>query len=115
MFTPERPLPKSTYIHWTPQRKAAVVLALRSGILGRSSACRRYLLSEEELQEWEENFDRGGIGELALKMKIARLDHYSVESSKPVSKKEGRGRPTKRAMRRRDGVAQVQPQKSPSV
>jgi hypothetical protein len=38
-----------------------VVIAVRSGTLGRSEACNRYMLSEEELSQLEQAFGRDGI------------------------------------------------------
>jgi hypothetical protein len=52
---------------WSAQRKATVVIAIRSGMLSRVEAYERYMLSEEELSRWEEAFDRDGIGGLLAK------------------------------------------------
>lgn len=49
--SPELPPPGT--VRWVPRRKAAVVAAIRDGRLTRIEACRRYALSEEELQHWE--------------------------------------------------------------
>ncbi|MBV9017887.1 MAG: DUF1153 domain-containing protein [Alphaproteobacteria bacterium] len=46
---------------WTVRRKAAVVQAVRSGLLTRTRACDRYQLSPEELAAWERNFDQHGL------------------------------------------------------
>ena len=46
---------------WSSRRKAAVVIATRTGILSRMEACQRYMLSDEELADWEVAFDRRGI------------------------------------------------------
>jgi len=43
------------------------VLAVRSGVLGRGEAYDRYMLSEEELSQWEEAFNRDGIAGLQAK------------------------------------------------
>lgn len=51
-------------ITWSAQRKAVVVLAVRSGQLARADAFDRYMLSEEELSEWEAAFDRDGVAGL---------------------------------------------------
>jgi Protein of unknown function (DUF1153) len=40
---------------------AAVVAATRTGILSRVEACQRYMLSDEELVDWEGAFDKRGI------------------------------------------------------
>jgi hypothetical protein len=38
-----------------------VVVATRMGVITRAEACRRYMLSDEELAGWEVAFDRRGI------------------------------------------------------
>jgi Protein of unknown function (DUF1153) len=55
----ELPTPETK--RWSSRRKAAVVVATRTGILSRTEACRRYMLSDEELAYWEVAFDRRGI------------------------------------------------------
>jgi hypothetical protein len=54
-------LPPPDTKRWSSRRKAAVVVATRTGILSRMEACKRYLLSDEELAGWEVAFDRRGI------------------------------------------------------
>jgi hypothetical protein len=54
-------LPPEETKRWSSRRKAAVVVATRTGLITRDEACRRYLLSEEELAAWERAFDRSGI------------------------------------------------------
>jgi Protein of unknown function (DUF1153) len=46
---------------WSSRRKAAVILAMRSGVITRTEACERYTLSDEELAGWEAAFDQNGI------------------------------------------------------
>jgi hypothetical protein len=41
-------------------RKAAVVEAVRSGVISLEEACRRYRLSHEEFRAWEEAIDAFG-------------------------------------------------------
>jgi len=45
-------LPPRDTRRWVASRKAAVVRAVRHGLLSRDEAVRRYELSEEELEEW---------------------------------------------------------------
>ena len=45
---------------WGTRKKAAVILAIRLGVIGREAAYKRYRLSPEELVAWEVAFDRGG-------------------------------------------------------
>lgn len=60
-------LPPAGWRRWSARNKAAVVLAVRSGILGRDEAHERYMLSREEFSEWEAAFDRDGIAGLQVK------------------------------------------------
>ena len=62
-------LPPPETKRWTSRRKAAILVAVRAGVITREEACQRYLLSEEELAGWEVAFDRAGIpGLLARKL-----------------------------------------------
>ena len=54
-------LPPPDTKRWSSRRKAAVVVAIRAGVISRTEACRRYMLSDEELARWEVAFDRHGI------------------------------------------------------
>jgi len=54
-------LPPADTKRWSSRRKAAVVVATRTGVITREEACERYLLSDEELTGWEAAFDRSGI------------------------------------------------------
>jgi DNA-binding response OmpR family regulator len=60
-------LPATGLPNWTAQRKAMVVIAVRRRTLGRREACQRYMLTEEELSQWEEDFNRDGIAGLQAK------------------------------------------------
>ncbi len=59
-------LPPAETLRWSLRRKAAVVVATRTGVITREEACRRYTLSEEELAGWETAFDRSGIPGLRI-------------------------------------------------
>ena len=65
------PLAGST-TRWSAWKKAAVVVAVQSGTLGRSEAYDRYMLSEEELSRWEEAFGQDGIAGLQAKRLLSR-------------------------------------------
>jgi hypothetical protein len=41
--------------------KAAVILAVRSGMMSQAEACNRYTLSRDEFSLWETAFDHDGI------------------------------------------------------
>lgn len=66
-------LPRTGPRRWGARQKAAVVLAVRSGTLSPSEARDRYMLSEEELSQWEEAFDRDGIAGLQAKNMVGRV------------------------------------------
>jgi hypothetical protein len=57
-------LPPSDTVRWTSHRKASVVRGVRSGAISLEEACRRYQLSAEEFQEWQEAIEAHGIGAL---------------------------------------------------
>ena len=65
-------LPPAETRRWSCRRKAAVVVAIRAGVLGRQEACDRYLLSPEELAGWEIALDENGIPGL----RVTRLQIY---------------------------------------
>jgi len=46
-------LPPVTTTRWVTRRKAAVVAAVREGVLTLDEACRRYHLSVEEFTSWQ--------------------------------------------------------------
>jgi hypothetical protein len=54
-------LPPPETKRWSSRRKAAILVAVRTGVITREEACQRYLLSEEEFAGWEVAFDRAGI------------------------------------------------------
>jgi hypothetical protein len=65
-------LPKPGERVWGFRKKAAVVMAIRAGLLTRQEAFDRYSLSVEELAMWEAAFDEGGPQAITSKS-IARL------------------------------------------
>ena len=65
-------LPPAETQRWTCRRKAAVVAAIRGGVLSSREACERYELSLEELAAWEAALDRNGIPGL----RVTRLQIY---------------------------------------
>jgi hypothetical protein len=65
-------LPPPETKRWSSRRKAAILVAVRTGVITREEACQRYLLSEEELAGWEVAFDRAGIPGLL----VTRLQSY---------------------------------------
>lgn len=69
--TADLALPAADTKRWSSRRKAAVVVATRSGIITRDEALLRYVLSEEELAAWETAFDRSGIPGLRIANRYA--------------------------------------------
>ena len=65
-------LPPAETKRWSCRRKAAVVVAIRAGVLGRQEARERYILSLEELAAWEAALDKNGIPGL----RVTRLQIY---------------------------------------
>ena len=72
-------LPQPDAKRWSSRRKAAVVVATRTGILSRTEACQRYMLSDEELTDWEGAFDKRGIPGL----RSASLHLYRDDRNRP--------------------------------
>jgi len=60
-------LPRPGRIRWGARRKAAVVIGIRTGLITREEASRRYLLSPEELASWEAALDEHGYTGLTMK------------------------------------------------
>ena len=65
-------LPPAETKRWSCRPKAAVVIAIRAGVLNRPEACARYRLCVEELASWETALDRNGIPGL----RVTRLQIY---------------------------------------
>jgi transposase-like protein len=70
-------LPPAGTRRWVARRKAAVVAAVRQGVISREEACRRYELSEEELSSWQRSFEAYGINGL----RVTQLAQYRDASS----------------------------------
>jgi hypothetical protein len=66
LSTADLVLPPADTKRWSSRRKAAVIVATRTGVITRDEACQRYVLSEEELAAWEMAFDRSGIPGLRI-------------------------------------------------
>lgn len=70
-------LPSPNTKRWVVRRKAAVVAAVRNGVLSLNEACERYNLSVEEFLSWEKLIERHGIGAL----RTTRLQRYRQHAS----------------------------------
>jgi hypothetical protein len=97
-------LPPAGARRWVVRPKAAVVAALRQGVITREEACRRYELSEEELSSWQRSFDAYGVNGL----RVTHLRQYRDDSSSrlatvvptaPVAARQGSGTPVEGLLR----------------
>ena len=68
-------LPPPSTKRWVIRRKAAVVTAVRAGILSLEEACQRYHLSVEEFLSWQRLIDRHGMRGL----RATRLQDYRLQ------------------------------------
>jgi hypothetical protein len=65
-------LPPPNTQRWVVRRKAAVVVAVRSGRITLEEALRRYNLTEEEYRSWERALEQHGLPGL----RSTRLQQY---------------------------------------
>jgi hypothetical protein len=63
-------LPPASTTRWVASRKAAVVAAVRAGILTVMEACRRYGLSHQEFAEWEQRYESEGLKGLRARSRL---------------------------------------------
>ena len=87
--------PAGSLARWDARKKARVVIAVRSGTLSRGEAYDRYLLSEEELSQCGEAFDREGIAGLQIKSRSDRRVRSRTDEiapAAPVRAQEGPSR-----------------------
>jgi hypothetical protein len=74
-------LPPPNTQRWVLRRKAAVVAAVRAGVITLEEACRRYQLSEEEFLGWQRAFEAHGLPGL----RTTRIQSYrDLRSGDPV-------------------------------
>jgi hypothetical protein len=69
-------LPPPETKRWVIRRKAAVVTAVRRGVLSLEEACARYRLSVEEFTSWQRLIERHGMAGL----RTTRLQDYRAAS-----------------------------------
>ncbi len=65
-------LPPPNTKRWVVRRKAAVVAAVRTGVISLEEACNRYTLSVEEFLSWERAMEKHGLRGL----RVTRLQDY---------------------------------------
>jgi hypothetical protein len=75
-------LPAPDTRRWVAGRKAAVVAAVRAGVISFEEACRRYALSGEELAAWERLVDRHGTPGL----RVTRLKQLRQLATPPAAR-----------------------------
>ena len=79
---------RTTTQRWTIRRKAALLEAVRSGMLSLEKASQRYELSVEELRSWERDFERYGVyGLRATRLQIYRAVGTSSRPKKATYNK----------------------------
>jgi hypothetical protein len=66
-------LPSCDTKRWVASRKAAVVIAVREGVISRGKACDWYQLSSEELASWEVAFKRSGATGLRARYRFPEI------------------------------------------
>ena len=72
-------LPPPDTKRWVPRRKAAVVVAVRSGVITIEEACRRYDLTVDEFLPWHNAMNAHGVPGL----RTTRLQSYRHSRPKP--------------------------------
>lgn len=73
-------LPPPETKRWVIRRKAAVVTAVRRGVLSLEDACKRYRLSVEEFTSWQRLIERHGLPGL----RTTRLQDYREAPAEPA-------------------------------
>ena len=76
-------LPPPNTKRWVVRRKAAVVVAVLSGVITLEEACRRYRLSEEEFLAWRRAFETHGLPGLRTTHTQDYRDRASPRPRKP--------------------------------
>ena len=66
-------LPSCDTKRWVASRKAAVVIAVRKGVISRRKACDWYQLSSEELASWEVAFKQSGTTGLRARYRFPEI------------------------------------------
>jgi hypothetical protein len=73
-------LPPPDTRRWVVRRKAAIVVAVRSGMITVEQACQVYQLTEEELLSWKHAFETHGFAGL----RTTRIQQYRRRRSRRV-------------------------------
>jgi hypothetical protein len=75
-------LPPPNTRRWVVRRKAAVVVAVSSGIITIERACQVYQLTEEELLFWKHAFETHGLAGL----RTTRIQQYRRGRSRRINR-----------------------------
>ena len=71
-------LPPPDTRRWTPRRKAGVIAAVLSGVITIEEACRRYELSVDEFDWWQNTMNMHGVpGSRTTRLQIYRHSRRS--------------------------------------
>ena len=73
-------LPPPNTRRWVVRRKAAVVIAVKTGMITIEQACQIYQLTEEELLSWTQAFETYGFAGL----RATRIQQYRRRRSRRV-------------------------------
>jgi hypothetical protein len=73
-------LPAPDTKRWVIRRKAAVVAAVKSGVITLDEVCQRYNISPQEFVIWQELIEKHGVRGL----RVTRLKDYRKSKSTPI-------------------------------
>ncbi len=65
-------------MRWTPKRKAAIVIAIKEGLIAMEEAKIECALSDEELAAWMRDYDAYGRSGL----RVTKLQQYQQRAQK---------------------------------
>jgi hypothetical protein len=71
-LTEEKLPPRGRGLRWVPNRKAAVICAVRGGLLSLDDVRSRWNVTVEEYRNWEKQFDSHGRDGL----RVTRIQDY---------------------------------------
>jgi hypothetical protein len=71
-------LPPTNLRRWFPCHKACIVTTVRNGLISEAEVCKRYRLTVEELQLWQQAVDMSGIKGL----RVSRANSTSTQLSR---------------------------------
>ncbi len=78
-------LPDAGTQRWMAWKKARVLAAIQTGALSLEEACRRYVLTAEEVQTWHESFAADGVDGLKMRRLAERRTSARRKVSEPAT------------------------------